>query len=107
MMKCQKGSRILSKSDRRFKRVTAPLGGVSAESKNPSKYILNILYHNPAIIWVFKRSIEAEIMPGLWQTVCGKIEPNEGSAEACLRETSEKAGIDLMLRRIRKIFNDL
>src|SRR3954453_15970737 len=34
-----------------LKRVTAPLGGVSAESKNPPKYILNILYHNPAIIW--------------------------------------------------------
>ena len=79
---------------------------MSAEGKNPPKYILNMLYHNPAIIWVSKRSIEAKVMLRLWQTVCGKIESNEGSAEACLRETSEETGINLTLSRIRKIFND-
>ena len=34
-------------------------------------------------------------MPGLWQTVCGKVEANESSIEACRRETKEETGLDL------------
>ena len=79
---------------------------MSAKCENPLKYILNVLYHNPAIIWVSKRSIEAQVMPGLWQTVCKKIEPDEKSAEACRRETLEETGISLSLNRIKKVFND-
>ena len=45
-------------------------------------------------------------MPGLWQTVGGKVEANESSIEACVRETKEEAGLDLPPRKMKFIFND-
>ena len=45
-------------------------------------------------------------MPGLWQTVCGKVEANESSIEACKRETTEETGLDLLSEKMKFIFND-
>jgi len=45
-------------------------------------------------------------MPGLWQTVCGKVEANESSIEACKRETTEETGLDLPSEKMKFIFND-
>ena len=45
-------------------------------------------------------------MPGLWQTVCGKVEANESSIEACKRETTEETGLDLPPEKMKFIFND-
>ena len=45
-------------------------------------------------------------MPGLWQTVCGKVKANESSIEACKRETTEETGLDLPSEKMKFIFND-
>ena len=45
-------------------------------------------------------------MPGLWQTVCRKVEANELSIEACKRETTEETGLDLLPEKMKFIFND-
>ena len=45
-------------------------------------------------------------MPGLWQTVCGKVEANESSIEACKRETTEETGLNLPSEKMKFIFND-
>ena len=45
-------------------------------------------------------------MPGLWQTVCGKVEANESSINACIRETIEETGIDIDPKRPKFLFND-
>ena len=45
-------------------------------------------------------------MPNLWQTICGKVELNESSINACIRETREETGIRLTNNRPIFIFND-
>lgn len=46
-------------------------------------------------------------MPGLWQTVCGKVDSTDQySVNACHRETLEETGFDIQKHRIKLIFND-
>src|ERR1044072_7842494 len=83
-----------------------PLGRKSMVDQKKLPYILNILINQEGEIYISKRNKELKIMPGLWQTVCGKTEENESSIEACERETNEKTGLKITAKRIRKIFND-
>ena len=75
-------------------------------SKKPPKFILNVLYENKDKIWISKRSNNLKVMPGLWQTVCEKVEANESSIKACKRETTEETGLDLPSEKMKFIFND-
>ena len=68
--------------------------------QKPLKFILNVLYENKDKIWISKRSNNLKVMPRLWQTVCGKVEANEPSIEACKRETTEETGLDLPPEKI-------
>ena len=61
----------------------------------PPTYILNVVFDEHLNVHVSKRNENSKVMPGLWQTVCGKVDKGETGLKACLRETQEEIGINV------------
>ena len=75
------------------------------ENNNAPKYVLNIIYNNNGI-YLSKRSQQNKEMFSKWQSPGGKVEKEESSEEAALRETKEETGIQFKLSDLTYLFND-
>ena len=71
---------------------------------NP-EFVLIIIYDNQGV-YLSKRINKRKVMYNLLQTPCGKVERNEHSMEAILRETLEEAGVNLRVMDVEYLFND-
>src|SRR5947207_12731419 len=75
------------------------------ENMKEPKYVLNILYNDRGV-YLSERIQENKEMCGLWQSPGGKVEEDETSEEAVLRETVEETDIELKLQDLTYLFND-
>ena len=73
-------------------------------SETPT-YVMNVIY-NDVGIFLSKRIDKRKEMYNLWQVPGGKVEENEYSIEAILRETEEETGLIIKKDIPQLIFND-
>ena len=76
-----------------------------AIQSNPT-FVINLVFENKEKIWISKRASDLKIMPNLYQVPGGKVDKDETSIDACIRETKEETGIKLEKNRPKLIFND-
>jgi ADP-ribose pyrophosphatase YjhB (NUDIX family) len=72
--------------------------------KTPT-YVMNVVY-NDAGIFLSKRIDKSKEMYNFWQVPGGKVEENEYSIEAVIRETEEETGLIIKKNIPKLIFND-
>ena len=69
-------------------------------------FVMNVIFQPGPRIFMAKRREFLPVMGGLWNVPEGKVEKNETSIEAVLRETKEETGLIIEPQRMKKIFND-
>ena len=75
------------------------------EFLNRPTYVMNILYTDQGI-YLSKRIQPNKEMYKMWQVPGGKVEKEETSKQATLRETLEETGIMLNGEDLKYLFND-
>ncbi|CAG8434661.1 5885_t:CDS:2 [Funneliformis mosseae] len=97
-----KVQKILKQQDNR-----KPIISKNNKSNKPHNlgYVMNIIY-NDVGIFLSKRINKHKKIYNLWQVPGGKIEENEYSIEAVIRETEEKIGLIIKNDIPKLIFND-
>ena len=73
-------------------------------------YVLNVVYDQKEIdqggIYLSQRTNPEKDMFGMWQTPGGKVEENESSIDAVVREITEETGIRFEKEQVIFMFND-
>src|ERR1051325_9480782 len=74
------------------------------EEQHIPRFVLNILYAENKGVFLSKRLVQH--MNGLLQSPGGKVEKNETSMEAVLRETLEETSLKFQAKDVNYLFND-
>ena len=74
------------------------------EEQHVPRFVLNILYAENKEVFLSKRLVQH--MNGLLQSPCEKVEKNETSIKAVLRETLEETSLRFKKEDVAYLFND-